>query len=51
MDDEDEKHRFMNYYRCPDCHAEWQNTWSCMCNDGCPRCGTKDIEPYQSEDL
>jgi hypothetical protein len=25
--------------------------WSCCCNDMCPKCKTKDIEAYKSEDV
>lgn len=38
---------FINYYR--HCDVEWQNKWSCMCNDRCPVCGGE-IEPYNSID-
>ena len=38
----------VNLYRCPDCGEEWEDTWSCACNDKCPGCGLKDIEPYRS---
>lgn len=47
-DDEDEA-RFTNRYYCKECDLEWEMTWSCMCNDKCPRC-TREIEPYESED-
>jgi hypothetical protein len=40
---------FVNHYRCPNDGVEWSMTWSCMCNDRCPRCDAE-IEPYQSED-
>ncbi len=35
---------FTNYYR--HCGVEWQDTWSCACNDECPKCGGE-IEPYE----
>lgn len=41
---------FTNHYRCPECGEEWEDRWSCACNDECPGCGLKDIEPYRSED-
>jgi hypothetical protein len=50
-EDEEEKGRFINYYRCPYDGEEWADVWSCCCNDRCPKCGTKDIEPYKSEDV
>jgi hypothetical protein len=43
--------QFFNYYRCPYDGTEWADVWSCCCNDMCPKCGTKDIEPYKSEDV
>jgi hypothetical protein len=41
--------QFVNYYRCPNDGEEWADVWSCGCNDRCPKCGIKDIEPYKSE--
>jgi hypothetical protein len=38
--------RFMNYYR-----TEWTDEWDSLCNDQCPECHTKDIEPYQSQEI
>ena len=43
--------QFVNYYRCPEDGEEWADVWSCCCNDGCPKCGLKDIEPYKSEEI
>jgi predicted nucleic acid-binding Zn-ribbon protein len=40
---------FTNYYRCPRCAHEWEDRWSCACNDSCPECGLRDIEPYDYE--
>jgi hypothetical protein len=37
---------YTNYY--VHCKHEWNDQWSCMCNDECPECGTGDIEPYAS---
>jgi hypothetical protein len=39
---------YTNYYKCP-CGEEWEDQWSCMCNDRCPSCN-KEIEPYDSRD-
>ena len=44
----DDTRHFVNHYRCPRCGEEWQDEWSCACNDECPGCGLKDIEPQQS---
>ena len=41
--------RFLNYY--VHCGTEWTDEWDCMCNDQCPECHTKDIEPYQSQEI
>ena len=43
--------QYINYYRCPVDGTEWVDVWSCCCNDMCPKCETKDIEPYKSEDV
>lgn len=43
--------QFVNYYRCPEEGEEWAGVWSCCCNDACPKCGTKDIEPYKSREV
>ncbi len=40
---------FLNHY--VHCGKTWNDTWSCMSNDECPECGTKDIEPWASESL
>jgi hypothetical protein len=41
--------RFLNYY--VHCATQWTDEWDCMCNDQCPECHTKDIEPYQSKEI
>lgn len=43
--------QFVNYYRCPDDGTEWADIWTCCCNDKCPACGVKDIEPYKSREI
>jgi hypothetical protein len=43
--------QFINYYRCPYDGEEWSDIWSCCCNDRCPKCETKDIQPYKSEEV
>ena len=40
--------KFVNHYRCPFDGVEWTNVWDCCCNDMCPLCKEKDIEPYKS---
>lgn len=39
---------FVNFYYCPDCDVEWQDEWSCMCDDECPECGIT-YTPYESQ--
>lgn len=39
---------YLNQYRCPYCQIEWDDEWSCACNDHCPSCNAE-IEPYHSE--
>ncbi len=41
---------FLKTYCCPDCGTEWEDEWSCMCNDRCPECDAE-VEPVSSEDL
>lgn len=43
--------QFLNYYRCPEDGEEWVDVWTCCCNDRCPACGVKDIEPYKSFEI
>ena len=40
---------YKNYYKCPFCGYEWDSAWSCMCDDECPECKSRDISPYRSE--
>lgn len=35
---EEDKAWFENHYRC-DCGQEWDDQWSCTCDDDCPSCG------------
>jgi hypothetical protein len=41
---------FQNCYRCMRCRKEWENEWSCRCNDRCPDCDIE-ITPYSSLDI
>lgn len=43
--------QYLSSYECPNCGHEWQETWECACNDQCPECGTKDIEPYEYDEV
>jgi hypothetical protein len=42
---------FQNHYHCGDCGTEWEDEWSCCCDDECPNCGSGDWSPVESEDL
>jgi hypothetical protein len=54
----EEPAKFRNYYRCDHADSleknrpafEWQDEWSCMCNDRCPICG-HEVEPNKSTEL
>jgi hypothetical protein len=42
---------FLNYYTCERCKGEWEDEWSCTCDDDCPYCGARHMSPEASEDL
>jgi DNA-directed RNA polymerase subunit RPC12/RpoP len=42
---------FLNFYRCDHCKRRWTDEWSCMSDDECPHCGSRDMTPFRSEDL
>ena len=42
---------FRNHYHCGDCGTDWEDEWSCSCDDECPECGSGDWSPVESEDL
>ena len=42
--------QYLHYYRCPRCANEWTDKWCATCNDDCPKCGMRHIEPYKSEE-
>lgn len=48
VEEKAEEPQFRNYYR--HCGEEWEDVWSCACNDECPVCKAE-IEPYQSDAL
>lgn len=41
---------FRNTYHCTHCESEWEDEWSCGCDDECPICGS-DWSPADSEDV
>ena len=42
---------FRNEYQCYRCEYEWEDEWSCQCDDECPECGARHASPVESEDL
>lgn len=42
---------FRNRYECYRCDEEWDDEWSCMCDDECPSCGARHASPVDSDDL
>lgn len=42
---------FVNYYHCDECGTDWDDEWSCCCDDDCPGCGSRHWSPAASEDL
>jgi hypothetical protein len=42
---------YRNYYKCARCDYEWQDEWSCMCEDDCPDCGARHMTAYDADDL
>ncbi|HEY1933046.1 MAG TPA: hypothetical protein VGG99_13615 [Acetobacteraceae bacterium] len=41
---------FINQYECDDCGHTWEDEWSCMCDDDCPKCGARHMSPHGSID-
>jgi len=42
---------FRNQYVCEECEESWQDEWSCGCDDDCPHCAARHMEPVYSIDL
>ena len=42
---------YRNHYHCGDCGTDWDDEWSCCCDDECPNCGSSDWSPAKSDDL
>ncbi len=42
---------FRNRYLCARCQFEWENEWSCTCDDDCPKCGARHMSPYDDIEL
>jgi hypothetical protein len=45
----EEEMKYINSYECT-CGHTWKSTWSCTCNDRCPKC-RNEIKPSSSEDI
>ena len=41
---------YLNHYHCDHCHLEWEDEWSCMCDDRCPNCNAS-MSPYHSDEM
>lgn len=42
---------FCNHYTCGRCGKNWDDEWSCTCDDDCPYCGARHMSPNDSDDL
>ena len=42
---------YRNHYHCGDCGTDWQDEWSCCCDDECPNCGSRNWSPHASDNL
>lgn len=42
---------YRNQYHCGDCGTDWEDEWSCCCDDECPHCGSRNWSPTESLDL
>lgn len=42
---------YRNHYHCGKCGAEWEDEWSCCCDDDCPQCQSRHWSPVSSDDL
>lgn len=42
---------FRNHYTCYGCGNVWEDVWSAMCDDTCPKCGAKNNTPTHSDDI
>lgn len=42
---------YRNHYHCGECGTDWEDEWSCCCDDECPSCGSRNWSPVDSDDL
>jgi len=43
--------KYRNFYKCERCGEKWEDEWSSMSDDECPKCKAKNMTPYKSEEL
>jgi len=48
--EEPEQQELINFYHCPECEHEWDDRWMATCDNSCPRCGMRNVSPYNSID-
>ena len=48
-DDRTDDHLYTVQYCCPRCSREWTDEWSAACDEECPECGLRAIQPYAHE--
>ncbi len=42
---------FLNKYTCTECGNNWEDRWPAICDDDCPKCGARHMEPYDWEEI
>ena len=42
---------FLNEYTCPQCGCDWEDRWDAMCDDMCPDCGLRAVQPHHSKEV
>lgn len=43
--------RWLNHYTCERCGHDWEDEWSCQCDDDCPACGARHMSPHTCDEL
>jgi rubrerythrin len=51
VNEELEKIRFRNFYKCYKCGNEWVDEDSCIPDDDCPQCGARHVSCHLTEDI
>lgn len=49
--DEEDTLKWLNRYECPECSTKWVDIWDSQVDDQCPKCGCKNVSPFQSEEV